>query len=165
MLYQQVINNIVNAELEKIASAADVKGMDAGELQKIASGLEKIGNVDNADIAKIADAIKGVVKLAHEAIDVINAENNKLKQSLELHEKTAKVREIVEELAKTGSLTEESIEDKVTELMSKSAEDLDVYKKAADLIGSKEVGSSLGTLEGDDSGKGKISPLEEAVLS
>jgi len=163
MWYQKLINEIIDKERTKIAEGANVQ-FDVGEIEKVATGLSQISVISDAGIVKVAESIRGVAGIARDSINTLRDNAERMQQTIHLYEKTAKVREIVEELVKRGSITSDNVDEKVSELMGKTADDLLVYKQAVDLIGSAEfTGSSFGVLAGNSGGG--MNALEEAVLS
>ena len=161
--YQKLMNNLVSQEFEKISTEVEITGHQVAEFEKVASGLEKISVINEVDIPSFAGTIKGIAKLASDSFVEMRVQNEHLSRQLDMHKKASKVREIVEEMVKKGSITEDNLEEKVTELMEKSSEDLEIYKQAVDLIASKEfAGSSYGTLDGGDV-IGKSSPFDDVI--
>lgn len=169
MFFEKLLNDIVSGRLTKLA--ADYTGVAESieGLEKVSASLEKVAAMPVDEIVKVADAVKGVAKYASDAIGSLQAEKKYLMDKVATYEKAAQVREIVEQMIEKGAVSKSEFGSKVKELMEKSAFDLEVHKKALEMIKSAgSNGSGIGTLEenGLTQSNGKrVNPMEEVIMS
>lgn len=168
MHFEKLLNNIVRETLDKLAGASQVAlASNESDIEKVAGGLIKVASMDNSELIKIADAVKGIAKYASDTISAMHAEKKAMLDKIATYEKSAQVRVIVEDMIEKGALAKSDSGSKIKELMTKSAFDIEVHKKALEMFKSAgSSGSQFGTLEEGPAFNGRrVNPMEEVVMN
>jgi len=169
MHFEKLLNNIVQDTLNKLAGVSQATpASNESDIEKVASGLIKVASMGSDELIKVADAVRGIAKYASDTISIMQGEKKAMLDKIATYEKSVQVRTIVEDMIEKGALAKSDAGTKIKELMTKSAFDIEVHKKALEMFKSagSSSGAQFGTLEeGVSSGGRRVNPMEDVVMN
>ena len=124
---------------EKTAESKDSKAPDVDGARKISDGLAKVAALPYKE--EVYNSVQEIMKIASATISELAESFETIKNRTSELEKAAEVRSMIDDMIKIGSVDEFNIDDKVAELMGKTAEQLEVTKEAMKLIKSGKQGN------------------------
>ncbi len=120
-----------NLSTEKTAESKECKDLNVDDAKRISEGLAKVAAFPYKE--EVYNSVREIMKIASETInDLVSSFKSSQDRTSDL-EKVAEVRSLVDEMVKEGSIDEYNIEDKVSDLMLKTAHQLEVVKQAMEL--------------------------------
>jgi len=134
-----------NVSLEKTASKSTEQKY-VQDANKISESLIKVASLPYKE--EVYNSVQEIMKIASECIKELKSSNEHALGRLSELEKAANVRVLAEDMIRSGVLGEDNLEEKVAELMSKTAHELDVTREALKLAQqSSASGNSFFELE------------------
>lgn len=131
--------------IEKTAKSNKTSELDVSEAVMVSEGLTKAASLPYKEEAY--GSVQEIMKIASEAINELVKSFESSQGRVSDLEKAAEVRSLVDDMIKIGSIDEYNIDDKVTELMLKTSEQLAITKEAMKLIGESRKGNVFGEEE------------------
>jgi len=124
---------------EKTAESKVIKEPNADEARKISSGLAKIASLPYKE--EIYNSVQEIMKIASEVLGDITESLVLVKNRASDLEKAAEVRVLIDDMIKIGAVDEFNIDEKVTELMAKDANQLSITKEAMKIVKDRKEGN------------------------
>jgi len=137
---------------EKTAESKDIKEPSINDAERVSKGLAKVASLPYKE--EVYSSVQEIMKIASETIgDLVESFKSIQDRTSEL-EKAAEVRSLIDEMVKAGSIDEFNIDEKISELMSKTSEQLEITKEAMRLIKNRKEGNIFDEMEKDANNSG-----------
>jgi len=126
------ISRLINENLSIEKTAEKPAGRKyAQDAVRISEGLAKVASYPYKE--EVYGSVQEVMKIASECIKELKSSQDVALSRVGELEKAANVRVLAEDMIRSGVLDEDHLEEKVAELMGKTAHDLDVTREALKL--------------------------------
>lgn len=119
-------------QTEKTANKKCTSKVHAEDARRISSGLKKVAELPYKE--SVYNSVQEMMKIASgymidlvDTLESVNTRNSDL-------EKAAEIRILIDDMAKFGSIDEYNVEEKVSELMNKTAHELSIIKEAIKMV-------------------------------
>jgi hypothetical protein len=134
---------------EKTAGKKCTGKVHVEDAKRISSGLKKVAELPYKE--EVYRSVQEMMKIASgymtdlvEALESVKARNSDL-------EKAAEVRVVIDDMARFGGIDEYNVEEKVAELMGKTAQELSIIKEAIKMVQNGKEGNQFFEIEKDAS--------------
>ena len=134
------IGRLILDHVSQEKTAAKVtKEPNVNDARKISSGLAKIANLPYKE--EVYNSVQEIMKIASEVLGEITESFDSIKNRASELEKAAEVRFLIDDMIKIGAVDEFNIDEKVDELMKKTANQLLVTKEALEIVKDRKEGN------------------------
>jgi len=111
------------------------------DARKVSAGLSKIAGLPYKE--KVYESVQAMVKMASECINGLIESLESVKEKNSDLEKAAEVRILIDDMIKIGAVDEYNANEKITDLMGKTAKQLEVIKEAMAMVKNNGKGGNI----------------------
>lgn len=111
------------------------------DARKVSAGLSKIAELPYKE--KVYGSVQAMIKMASECINNLIWSLESVKERNSDLEKSAEVRILIDDMIKMGAVDEYNAHEKITDLMGKTAKQLEVIKEAMTMVKNNGKGGNV----------------------